>query len=95
MNSLFLLVAAGCAGPGGESAATDTTCEGSTTDTATFPNLAGDWSASFAAEYYDDGICDIENLSRSSEGWITAMKILGSPSSSFALSYNKDRKSVV
>ena len=92
MNLLLLFLGAACAGPKDDSttAATDACgdVDGPGTDTGNIPNLLGFWSSSYGAEFYDDGTCAVENLTRDSESWIGSFEVVGSPSSSFYLTFS-------
>jgi hypothetical protein len=62
--------------------------DGPGNDTGDVPNLLGVWTSSFAQAFYDDGTCAVANLTQTSETWISAFEVVGSPSSSFYLTYN-------
>lgn len=84
------LLLGACAKPTDDSVGAGDACgdvDGSGHDTGNIPNLLGYWSSTFGAEFYDDGTCAIEDLTRDSETWIGAFQIVGSPSSSFYLSF--------
>lgn len=92
MTLLLLSVLAGCAGGKDDSAtATNDACgdvDGPGTDTGNIPNVLGFWSSSYASEFFDDGTCAVENLTRDSETWIGSFELVGSPSSAFYISFS-------
>jgi len=73
---LFLLA---CDEEAGESGEVPVECgdpDGSGTDTGNIPNVAGSWTSSFAAAYWDDN-CTAADFDESSEQWIGSFKIEG------------------
>ncbi len=90
MTLLLFLLGAACAGSKDDSTTSAADCgdlDGPGTDTGNIPNISGFWTSSFASEFYEDGTCAVENLTRDSESWIGSFEVVGSPTSSFYLVY--------
>lgn len=68
-----------CAGPGGETGAEAAECgdpDGFGTDTGDVPNVLGNWTSSFAQNFYDDD-CTAAGFNASSEDWIGSFELDG------------------
>ena len=89
--SLFL---AACGGDSLDSGASAETCgdvDGpSGADTGNVPDVNGAWTSTFAQNYYDDD-CTAANLSATSEAWIGALEVLGTPESLYVYFGSADR----
>lgn len=72
--SFWLLLACTSPDSGTETAAD---C-GGYVDYSQLPQITGEWTTSFAQEYYDS-TCDVDDFTSSSETWIGAFTISGSP----------------
>ena len=57
-------------------------------DTGDIPNLLGHWTSAFGQVFYDEGICDLSNLSQTSESWIGSGQVDGSVTTNFLLTYD-------
>lgn len=74
---LFLLA---CTGGADDSAPSDATAcgdpDGFGGDTGDIPNVLGNWTSSFAQNFYDDD-CATDNLDQETEGWIGSFELDG------------------
>ncbi len=77
---LLLLGCLACEGGFGEDSSSDAQeCgdpDGNGGDTGDVPNLAGDWTSSFAAAYWDDN-CTAADFDQNSEGWVGSFTVSG------------------
>jgi len=90
MNLILLLLACGSGDGDSDDVGTTEACgdvDGPGTDTGNIPNILGNWTSSFATAFYDDGTCAVEGLNQSSESWIGAFELVGSPTSSFYVTF--------
>lgn len=79
-NILLFSLLMSCGGKDDSATSTTSTCgdpDGSGTDTGNIPDLSGDWTSSFALEYYTD-TCTAENFNQTSETWIGSLTVGGS-----------------
>lgn len=59
-------------------------------DTGNVPAVNGSWTSTFAQNYYDDD-CTAANLSATSEAWIGAFEVLGTPDALYVYFGSADR----
>jgi hypothetical protein len=91
MTPLVLLGLLACAGPSGDSAAPSAECgdiDGAGTDTGDVPNVLGNWTSSFAQNFYDDD-CSTGNLDETSESWIGSFELDGRAPDALYLTFGR------
>ncbi len=90
LRTMLLGLLVGCTGAGGETGADPAECgdpDGFGTDTGDVPNVLGNWTSSFAANFYDDD-CTASGFDENSETWIGSFELDGRAPDALYMSFN-------
>lgn len=89
IRAMWLVVLVGCGGPKVDETGDTTECPGDRGMPAGLDSPVGRWSASWAADYYDD-TCAVGGIDRDSEAWIGSFTLDGNVPEAIYLYFEPD-----